>query len=552
MEQPAPSSPPHQGPAPRTPISPQHGTRKISWASQTSTGTNKPKLDCLLDVLKSVGFVNRPSKDLKLPEGWSFHAQSPSATSQAGQSERGLSNQLNDLGYFHHAGHRITTNIDISRGKVPFSDTNDGDEFAEIAVIEIPGNRLPDATMGNPENKPYVRFYVDHFNRTFGHDLGCARHPENHMHPTDDLDHGLAYTEWIRLIGQHPDSHLFKPSTEPKKYNCLGRKIAQQVVWDHQNGHITKIDIENAFSPAECTSLLSALQKKRVTDKQCQKIIRTVIDRFLTAKHFKQPPLESALKAAEEEGKEGRIVVIVALITFIIWIGPMLSIPAAYFRRLRTIAHRADAGAYLPHLWRTFIKVLLKEWSDLSIVLALVLAANVAFLALPGTSERPEGANSSYSSTLADVSRGAGIVSMFITLGGLLTTLCLIWLHQPMQGTGSSDACQYLLGSAYVQTDQESQSSKKRGPLIFLRLIFMATYLGMPLVLLLWSVIAFVISAVTWTFLFSTRAAQVTVVTLCGLVLMTPLVTIVVFWGPIISRDSLLAKAARGDPTPPA
>ncbi|KAJ1304468.1 hypothetical protein OPQ81_005615 [Rhizoctonia solani] len=341
------------------------------------------------------------------------------------------------------------------------------------------------------------------------------------------------YYKWISLVGQHPESHLFLPSSNPKKYNCLGRKIAQQVVWDHQNGHITKIDVENAFSMAECTSLLSALQKKRVTDKQCQKIIRTVIERFLRSKQFQQPRLEPTFRAGNEEGERGPIIILAVLVAFIIWTGPMLSIPPAYFRRLREVAARTDRGEYLPHLWNTLIKGLVKEWNDLNIVLALVLSANVGFLALPGTSE-------DNLSTLADLSRGAGIVSMFATLGGLLTSLSLIWLHQPMLGTGSSDACKYVLGSAYNRGSLES----KRGS--FLRLVWMATYLGMPLVLLVWSVIAFVISALTWTFLFSSYETQVAVVVLCALVLTTPLVTLLVFWGPVASKDSLFGKMARG------
>ncbi|KDN46178.1 hypothetical protein RSAG8_04405, partial [Rhizoctonia solani AG-8 WAC10335] len=167
----------------------------------------------------------------------------------------------------------------------------------------------------------------------------------------------------------------------------------------------------------------------------------------------------------------------------------MLGIPSAYFRRMRTVAARADRGGYLPHLWSTFIKGLLKEWNDLNIVLALVLTANVGFLALPGLSE-------DHPSAIADLSRGAGIFSTFVTLGGLLSSLSLIWLHQPMLGTGSLDACKYVLGPSFSGTRIDGgHLEHKRGS--FLRLLWMATYLGMPLVLLVWSVIAFVICALT-------------------------------------------------------
>ncbi|CEL61006.1 hypothetical protein RSOLAG1IB_04245 [Rhizoctonia solani AG-1 IB] len=473
-----------------------------------------------------------------IPHGWTFHPrflQSEPAVPSPNASVLSFSSKaIDNRGYFHHAEYRITTNLDIvnrpdlclALEKDPHRST---DEFIELVALQ------QDTTYElDDEKKDYTLLQVDHFNRHFHRDVS-----DDQTNKASRLT--SMYYEWIGLIGQHPESHLFLPSTNPKKYSCLGRKIAQQVVWDHQNGHITKLDVENAFSMAECTSLLSALQKRRVTDKQCQKIVRTVIQRFLQSKQFQQPQLESTFRASKEEGERGSIVIVAVLFAFVIWSGPMLSIPPAYFRRLREVAARADKGEYLPHLWNTLIKGLLKEWNDLNIVLALVLSANVGFLALPGTSEDTI-------SALANVSRGAGIVSMFATLGGLLTSLSLIWLHQPMLGTGSSDACKYILGPAYKSNRREQlqgdEPESKRGS--FLRQIWVATYLGMPLVLLVWSVIAFVISALTWTFLFSSYETRVTVVVLCAMVLTTPLVTLLVFWGPVASKDTLFGKMARG------
>jgi hypothetical protein len=86
------------------------------------------------------------------------------------------------------------------------------------------------------------------------------------------------------------------------------------------------------------------------------------------AKQFKQPPLHPTFSASHAEGTGGPIVILAVLITFFIWGGPMLGIPSAYFRRMRTIAARADKGEYLPHLWSTLIKGLLKEWNDLNII----------------------------------------------------------------------------------------------------------------------------------------------------------------------------------------
>ncbi|KAJ1304467.1 hypothetical protein OPQ81_005614 [Rhizoctonia solani] len=489
--------------------------------------------------------LDRPPNDTKFPLGWTFHSLvAPANILATPRSDASLTtissvDTIDRLpGYFHHAERRITTNLDIVHHEdilfnlLGDTRTQNTDEFTEMVAIPYDGLGYE-----GEQEKGYTLYRADHFSRTFAR---SGLESKANFGGFDDPAWADHYSRWIHLIGRNPDSHLFLPSTQPKKYSCLGRKIAQQVVWDHQNGHISKIDVQNAFSMAECTSLLSALQKRRVTDKQCQKIIKTVIDRFLKSKQFKQPPLHPTFSAGHAEGAGGPIVMLAVAFTFFIWGGPMLGIPSAYFRRMRTVAARADKGRYLPHLWSTFIKGLLKEWNDLNIVLALVLSANVGFLSLPGISE-------DHPSIIADLSRGAGIFSTFVTLGGLLCSLSLIWLHQPMLGTGSLDACKYILGSSFSGTHVDGRHPRhNRGS--FLRLLWMATYLGMPLVLLVWSVIAFVICALTWTVMFSAYGTQVTVVVLCALVLTTPLVTLMVFWGPIVSKDSLFGKMARSDP----
>ncbi|CAE6431333.1 unnamed protein product [Rhizoctonia solani] len=470
--------------------------------------------------------LNRPPTDVKLPPGWTFHslvvpvnlAGTPHSphffTSTSSVDTAGW---LPATGYFHHAERRITTNIDVLHEEdillslLGDPRTQNTDEFTEIVAIPY------DGLGGEMEReKEYALYRADHFNRTFSR--SWLEHRSS-FGDSEDPKWADEYSIWIHLIGKNLDSHLFLPSAQPKKYSCLGRKIAQQVVWDHQNGHISKIDVQNAFSMTECTSLLSALQKR--------------------PKQFKQPPLHPTFSAGHAEGAGGPIVILAVLVTFFIWGGPMLGIPSAYFRRMRSIASRADKGEYLPHLWSTLIKGLLKEWNDLNIILALVLSANVGFLALPGISE-------DHPSTIADLSRAAGIFSMFVTLGGLLSSLSLIWLHQPMLGTGSLDACKYILGASFCGEHMDGKHlNHRRGS--FLRLLWMATYLGMPLVLLVWSVIGFVICALTWTVMFSAYGTKITVVVLCAVVLTTPLVTLVVFWGPIVSKDTLFGKMTRSN-----
>ncbi|CAE6431340.1 unnamed protein product [Rhizoctonia solani] len=530
---------------PNSPISPERKSQMVQSPTSPLGG---------FDLGVSLHFVpQRMSQSQNLPD-WTFHPlpctsqkSQPSAPSMRSASKplpgrnssfgHGSSRQ----GYFHHAKYRITTNIDmgihdeIRNAIVTRAQEFSTDEFIELIVTHIDNS-------GSREHKQeYKLYYADHFNRTLGSETDDGFEPGVKYGASSVYSRG--YFEWVKQIMQSPRNHFVLPSASPKEYSCLGRKIAQQVVWDHQNG---------------------------VTDKQCQNIIDTVLKRFLIATPFKQPTLKPTFSAGNAEGEHGRITTVCVLIAFFIWHGPMLSIPNSYFRRLRTLASRADQGEFLPHLWRTLIKGLVKEWSMLNIVHMLIFlacldscastvllaamglysclgSANIAFLALPGTSKSPS--DSDYEpSVLADVSRGAGLVSMFTTLGGLLTGLSLIWLHQPLQGTGSLDACRYILGPSYKQSQDPEAQSSERGSFKFLRLAWMATYLGMPLVLLSWSVIAFTISAVTWIFLFSRLATQVAVVMICGLVLVSPLITLIVFWRPIVAKDSLFLKMVRGDP----
>ncbi|GAB1521431.1 hypothetical protein RhiTH_004526 [Rhizoctonia solani] len=307
--------------------------------------------------------LNRPPSDVKLPPGWTFHSltapANPALTPHSSHfltstSSMDATDWLPASGYFYHAERRITTNVDMLHledtllSLLEDSRTQNTDEFTEMVAIPYDG-------LGGERERErgYALYCADHFNRTFTRswlELGPS------FGDSEDPKWAEEYSKWIHMIGKNLDSH------------------------------ISKIDVQNAFSMTECTSLLSALQKR--------------------PKQFKQPPLHPTFSAGYAEGTGGPIVMLAVLVTFLIWGGPMLGIPSAYFRRMRTIASRADKGEYLPHLWSTLIKGLLKEWNDLNIILALVLSANVGFLALPGISEDNP-------SIIADLSRGAGIFSMF-------------------------------------------------------------------------------------------------------------------------------------------
>ncbi|KAG9125292.1 hypothetical protein FRC07_008213 [Ceratobasidium sp. 392] len=149
------------------------------------------------------------------------------------------------------------------------------DEYTEIVLV---GPKKSDTLASDDDNdndpSRWEFFFVDHFNRKI------LTQSEFEKDPSDSASPEQPYREWMKLVTSD-NSHYYRPSPNDKK-QYLGRKIAQQIVWDYQTTHVVKdADIEGSFSISDCSSLLSALQKKRVSDKQCQKMIKAVIQRFL-------------------------------------------------------------------------------------------------------------------------------------------------------------------------------------------------------------------------------------------------------------------------------
>ncbi|KAG8778675.1 hypothetical protein FRC12_024866 [Ceratobasidium sp. 428] len=471
---------------------------------------------------------NEASQWISLPPGkdWAFH----SAVSPVPNTP---------IGYLHHASYRLTTTsnifaLDLEALIEKFEGMPRYDEYTEVVVIgpkNITDTAAPDSDT-DPER--WVFYFIDHFNRRvmsqkdFEKDLSESGYGEKSSTMTSPE---RSYREWMESVTSD-SSHYYRPSPSVKK-QCLGRKIAQQIVWDYQTrcihspAHVIKdADIEGSFSISDCSSLLSALQKKRVSDKQCQKMIRAVIHRFLHVTIADERPKIAPNFDPQKKIEDTEFLGVCGMILFfLVWTGPLLRIPVSYHRQLQALSKRADNGEYVPDLWKTFVKGLLKEWNDLNIVLALILSANVAFLALPGTSDSvPDGK----SPILADVSRAAGIISMFMTM------------------SGTFDAYRYIIGPKYKTNNTTAKDLGNHNS--FTQLAWMASFLGMPLVLLLWSVIAFVVSAVTWIFLFSATPTQISTTTICGVVLVSPIITLWVFRGPTSLNESVFSKMPRGQP----
>jgi hypothetical protein len=270
-----------------------HARRRVTLVSDLGSlkdFTNNPET-ISLGSFRFIEKENTPESAAPREQGgWTFHSSNQSTPDST-------------LGYFHNANNRLTTNVNIEldnsypaellKKLQEFKQAPNYDEYTEVivddgasAITGIPATPITPATPGSPlgENSDlhnWRYYFVDHFNRIFLDQTDFKANLNDSIRKENASRSEVRYRQWMALVTSE-DSHYYKVSTDGKKQS-LGRKIAQQIIWDYQTGlcsfyncvlgltesinsliaHVVKdIDIENSFSMADCSSLLSALQKK--------------------------------------------------------------------------------------------------------------------------------------------------------------------------------------------------------------------------------------------------------------------------------------------------
>jgi hypothetical protein len=179
----------------------------------------------ILDDLQFIPHAAASDWAAHLPDGdWCFH--------RAIASPPG-----GDVGYFHNASLRLTmitsiVALDFTDKLEIFKKMPNYDEYTEVIVFDPEGRGISPANDGN--SSPNWQFYfVDHFNRRF------LMQPEFEVDPNQSIEKVIPgtseqlYRQWMKLATSE-NSHYYKPSKDEKQ--SLGRKIAQQIVWDYQTG----------------------------------------------------------------------------------------------------------------------------------------------------------------------------------------------------------------------------------------------------------------------------------------------------------------------------
>ncbi|TFK37859.1 hypothetical protein BDQ12DRAFT_684758 [Crucibulum laeve] len=140
--------------------------------------------------------------------------------------------------------------------------------------------------------------------------------------------------------------------------------------------------------------------------------------------------------------------------------------PSTYMQRL----HHVRAGGVTSFTrWQALVTSLLAEWSDSNLLATVVLSSNMAFLAL---------------NNLSAIGRISSLISTFFSISSIITGLHHVRTHRDRKDLPANKAAMYF---------RNSGGSNRN----FRRLSF---FLGLPLIFLSWSLVAFACAVTTYAF----------------------------------------------------
>ncbi|KAH8989164.1 hypothetical protein EDB86DRAFT_3104520 [Lactarius hatsudake] len=153
-------------------------------------------------------------------------------------------------------------------------------------------------------------------------------------------------------------------------------------------------------------------------------------------------------------------------------------------------------------LWREFMQKLVSEWTEFVLYSTVMLAANVAFLAIPGvivSPPYPPNRNTWIEPSLAQITSS---ISLVFSIGSIITGLLLIRRNRTMMTKDPKIACYYLRGMKKHWFGLEP-----------LAIVFSLTY-----ALLMWSAWGFFVALLIFSFQNTSRKIWIPVGTAAGVV----------------------------------
>ncbi|KAI9446143.1 hypothetical protein H4582DRAFT_533518 [Lactarius indigo] len=159
-------------------------------------------------------------------------------------------------------------------------------------------------------------------------------------------------------------------------------------------------------------------------------------------------------------------------------------------------------------LWREFMQKLVSEWTEFVLYSTVMLAANVAFLAIPGVIVVPQNMSSPNAWIKPSPAQIASSISLVFSIGSIITGLLLIRRNRTMMTKDPKSAWYYLYGMNWPVVGLEP-----------LAIIFSLTY-----ALLMWSAWGFFVALLIFSFQDTSMRIWIPVGTAAGVI------TILIIW----------------------
>ncbi|KAI9513182.1 hypothetical protein F5148DRAFT_1156722 [Russula earlei] len=362
--------------------------------------------------------------------------------------------------YFNHPKIRVVTNDDIRTPKVletvenyietyPFCNLLDGMELL------VPHDPQP--------NEHTFTLVVNHNLFMAGYDVTDVISIEGM-----DADHvNKRRRMYWNHLERHPNHVLLPPNAEKEARDALA--------WYHLDNLRSGTRSTVPFSTQECENLLAAISQISSDNSPGRTVfiswVLRVIWSFRITECYGQDTHRRWSERYADRVPTGPLPnaplspYIQIPLNFVIS-AIFFSIPRSYLKHIKVAGQYHGRLSTAQVIWDQYTSRIVKEYQDFLLIATVLLSATVGLLAVPD---------------IQSTSRAVGIVSVFASMGSMITGVFCLWRHQT--SVKQSESYTYLHNAHHGVF----------GP------IGHAMFLSLPPVLLVWGIIAFAIGFIAYT-----------------------------------------------------
>ncbi|KAH9071181.1 hypothetical protein EDB83DRAFT_320689 [Lactarius deliciosus] len=183
-------------------------------------------------------------------------------------------------------------------------------------------------------------------------------------------------------------------------------------------------------------------------------------------------------------------------------------------------------------LWKEFMQKLVSEWTEFVLYSTVMLAANVAFLAIPGVIVAPQNTSSPNAWIKPSPAQIASSISLVFSIGSIITGLLLIRRNRTMMTKAPKSAWYYLYGMSWPVVGLEP-----------LAIVFSLTY-----ALLMWSAWGFFVALLIFSFQDTSMRIWIPVGTAAGVITILIIWVIGNTWDPKEQEEEYIDKLYEPEP----